>query len=200
MKPFIITGTGRSGTKWCATVMRLAGYRCGHEQVFKTEQLPEFGDQEWEDFEGDSSLAAAPFLHRWFDSRKVLVVRHPLSVVASFIHNGPLTEDGQPEGLMRFLHANYPEIPLADSELEAVLRYWVLWNSLAMDEVDVVVKLEDLTPETLLEAVGVEPRWPLFPFDEPVNASVETPITPDSIEAYPRAGELAAQLGYEVLA
>ncbi len=47
MRPLIITGTGRSGTKWCATALRMGGILCGHEQVFDTANLPSMVEHTW---------------------------------------------------------------------------------------------------------------------------------------------------------
>lgn len=34
MRPFVVTGTGRCGTRWISGVLRALGYPCGHERVF----------------------------------------------------------------------------------------------------------------------------------------------------------------------
>lgn len=200
---FVIAGTGRSGTKWCATALRVAGVLCGHEQVFCTEQLVDMGPQTWHDFEGDASLAAVPFLDRHDDCRRVLVVRHPLDVAASFLHVGPFTHGSQPRGLLAYLERRLPTVLDAENEVTAALQYWVLWNQMALAVVDEVARLEDLDLPRLLGLVKRDGRWPLYPFDRPVNASAARSLgDEDLIEIHPallgHVEELARELGYEV--
>lgn len=200
----IVTGTGRCGTKWCATVLRAAGYLVGHEQVFRTDHLPERDPQVWGRFEGDCSLAAVPFLARHHEARRVLVVRHPHDTAASWVANGPILAGSAPPGLAAHLAAHHPAVVGSRTETEAALRYWYEWNEAALHSVDAFVRIEDLTAESLLEAAGWEARWPLFPFDGPVNASdaasrdvLELDGVPDAVAA--DVADLVSAFGYDPL-
>lgn len=180
---FVIAGTGRSGTKWAAAALRSAGWLCGHEQVFPTDMLrhapvgkdgfsepTSIGRLDGGPFDGDSSLAAMPWLPYLSDDvRKVLLVRHPLDVVASLLATGPLLAGSQPVGLMKYLHREMPDVvDGGQSEVDAAARYWMRWNLAAARHADTVLRLEDATVDVLCQYVRVEPRWPTFPM-APVN-------------------------------
>lgn len=201
MTRVVVTGTGRSGTKWCATVLRLGGILCGHEQVFTTGQFDGMTEQEWGPFEADSSLAAVPFLDRHPQARKVLVVREPLAFAGSILAVGPLLCGSQPRALADHLARRHPWVLDAPTEAGAALRWWAVWNGQGASHADVTLRLEGLTPDVLYDACGVVPRWPTFPFDRPVNAGAadKTAVTwggcgdPDAVDA---ALPLAARFGY----
>lgn len=163
MKRFLITGTGRSGTKWCATALRIAGVYCGHEQVFATAMLPEHNSPYWGDLVGDSSLAAMPYMAELPGVTKVLVVRHPLDFVSSMLKVGPLLAGVQPAGLQEYLTVTFPDVMTAKNEVEAALRYWLHWNRTARPHAQAVLRIEDLTVPALLAAVGSEALWYTYP-------------------------------------
>lgn len=193
MKRFIITGTGRSGTKWCATALRCAGIYCGHEQVFSTALLPVYGTPRWPDeMEGDSSLAAVPYLKHYDDMTRVLVVRDPFSVVSGFLKAGPFLAGSQPAGLTEYVDKRHPEIRQSRTEAEAALRYWLAWNRTAVEHADVVLRIEDLTVDVLLKAVGREPRWHTYPLG-PINQS------PSYARGYFRADDIPDALFREAI-
>lgn len=203
---FIITGTGRSGTKWCATALRVNGIYCGHEQVFSTAGLNELADPSHyfihNRYDGDCSLAALPYIQKYGykDFRKILVVRNPLDTALYWVKVGSFFDHGLPEGLEDYLRLKYPDIFDSDSELEAALKYWFYWNKDAVGVVDEVVNLENLNGEKLLGLVGLLPEWIGYPVLN-INSSFD----------YPRVGwgmvprklrndisTLAKQLGYEI--
>lgn len=194
---FVITGTGRSGTKWCATVLRVAGIACGHEQVFTTANLSTHASASWGVLQGDSSLAAVPHLGR-LDCRRVLVVRHPLDVAASFARVGGFLVGNQPAGLLRYLHRQHPSIFVRPDEVSAAVAYWTEWNRTAVEHADRVVLLEDLTPDLLYETVGVEPAWPPYPIARMnVGPTGDRPQWDDlSDDLRDSAQALAAEFGY----
>lgn len=81
--PFVVTGCGRSGTKYMAEVLKRCGLKCDHEGVFdppvRSVEIPAGLD-------GDVSWAAAPFVSAMASGTKVLhQVRHPLDVISSFV-------------------------------------------------------------------------------------------------------------------
>lgn len=199
MKRFVITGSGRSGTKWCATVLRVRGILCGHEQVFATGQLIKGGGYDWGPFAGDSSLAAVPALPKLDGVIRILVVRHPLDVADSFRRVGSILHGSLPRGLDIYLRRHHLHIFNRPDELAAGVDYWLTWNRLAADHVDHVVQLEGLTGDRLTGLAGVEPVWPGFPVG-PVNVGPASK-RPDWSEIPERlrneVQKFARQVGYD---
>lgn len=170
---FVIAGTGRSGTKWCATTLRVAGIYCGHEQMFSPEMLFHLDGPlpRHRHFAGDASFCAVPFLSRLDSFRRVLVVRHPLACAASWIRAGGLLRGGHRPGVSYRLAHDHPDVLDADDEQEATLRYWLGWNRRGVEHADRVAPIEDLDGSELLRLCGYsEPAWEPFPLG-PVNAT-----------------------------
>lgn len=200
MSRFILTGTGRCGTKWCATVLRLQGIHCGHEQVFTTSMLPEMQQPMWRDYDGDASLAAMPFL----DSqryRKITVIRHPLRTIESFLKAGPFLENSQPQELIDYLRER-TDIMESKTDVEAAAKYWLYWNTECLDRSDTFLRIEWATPEYLTYLVGKEPRWEPFPVNS-INATspdenlkVDWRKIPPKLRGYIK--DIAHHIGYEV--
>ena len=199
MARVVITGTGRCGTKWCATVLRLAGHFCGHEQVYSTHMLPSMREPDWWRYEADSSLAAVPYLAEMpRDIHRVLVVRHPFDYTRSVVGAGPFLERSQPAGLIEYVTREHPEVMRADNDKQAALRFWVAWNTAGLRHVDAVLPIEHTAPETLLAVCGLEPRWTMFPFLDRVGTGPGCDISlldGDIPEGLP---PLASRLGYEI--
>ena len=86
MRRFLITGCGRSGTKYMAELMGALGISCGHELVFTSAGY----DGEWGDWPtGESSSYAPPLLDKLPSDVVVFhVVRNPLHVVRSILARG----------------------------------------------------------------------------------------------------------------
>lgn len=165
---FIIASTGRAGSKWCATVLRLQGIHCGHEQVFTTSMLKEMEAPDWNGYEGDSSLAAMPFLDTQ-EALKVMLVRHPLRTIESFLKAGPFLEHSQPEALINYLNL-HTDVMESKNDTEAAAKYWLWWNTLLIQKCQAVVRIEELTPINLALAVGKTPKWEAFPIGS-INAT-----------------------------
>lgn len=201
---FIVAGTGRSGTKWCATALRVAGLLCGHEQVFTTAQLVRNDPPRWRQFAGDSSLAATPLLHRYPQMTRILVVRHPYDFAQSWLFNGSFLANGAPADLTRFVGRRFPEVLSAANDTEATLLYWCVWNETALAHVNEVLPLEQLDLPTLLAATKHRHRWPLYPFSGvKVNYSGAGRLAPSSLRNVPsdtldRTVALANTLGYSL--
>jgi len=194
---FVIAGTGRSGTKWCATVLRVGGVYCGHEQVYPTKTLIEPRSIVWGDYEGDASLAAVPFLAE-ADAWRVLVVRHPLDVAASIVRTGGFLAGNQPSALLHYVRRHHPQVFDQPDELSAAVAYWTAWNIHAEPHADRIVLLEDLTVPAVFDAVRLAPRWQRFPLGA-VNTG-PSGVRPqwDDIEPAVRdtAQQVASRFGY----
>jgi hypothetical protein len=154
----LLTGCGRSGTSYTATLLTALDLRCGHEKVFR---LPEIvrGEVDWpDDLPAESSWLAAPFLSSLPQDTLVLhQVRHPLAVIRSlrrvrlFDGAGPFRD---------FVAAHLGE-PLASAPaLEACLMYWDGWNALVEERAAQAglsyrrYQLEELTPGFLSELLA----------------------------------------------
>lgn len=92
MRPFVVTGCGRSGTYYTAELLRRLGLLCQHEGVFSptTTGFEGFGDAH-----GDSSWLAAPYLDQLPPGSVVLhQVRSPAAVARSFTDLSFFAEPG----------------------------------------------------------------------------------------------------------
>lgn len=203
---FIITGTGRSGSKWCATVLRLAGIYAGHEQAFLDGNLfCEVRPVELGKLDGDCSYAAMPVLKKYpwkyKNVKKILVTRHPYKTAHSYARNGSFIEKRVPLGLLDYISTNNPDTLKYKTDFEIALSYWDYWINEAAKFVDEVVRLEDLTPESVVELVGVRPKWDRYTFDERVNVSfsgIETYDDELEPELFEKVKETARKFGYNL--
>lgn len=82
LRPFVVTGTARSGTAYAAMLLSGLGLRIGHEDVFGPRTRSFDG---WQGQDGDSSWLAAPFLDQLPDALVLHQLRHPLKVVRSLV-------------------------------------------------------------------------------------------------------------------
>lgn len=143
----VITGTGRSGTGWCASVLNSAGIFTGHERVF-TPYNARGGLIDWCEYHADCSWLAVPRLPL-MNVRAALVVRHPLEVVASLAH----IRFGQEPHINPFtdVAAHWGMTP----DLDGYLRFWVNWNRMGLHHHPDVV----FTFDQLLQDPGRLTRW-----------------------------------------
>ncbi|WP_162622654.1 hypothetical protein [Salinisphaera orenii] len=157
---FLVTGCGRSGTNYVADRLKSSGVNCGHERVFSVTGPLDNAD----DFEGDASWFAAPFISARYSRLKVLhIVREPREVVDSF-HRIGLCSDRRfrhfsggknvASTIFRF-NLNFPKIRdrldyvnahrqlLAEyttcwevpDEFNRLCEYWYQWNKLIENNV-----------------------------------------------------------------
>ncbi len=150
----VVTGTGRSGTGWCAAILNSAGVFAGHERVFGSKQTVPYSFVDWAGYHADCSWLAVPRLPM-MNVRACLVVRHPLDVVGSMAHIGFGSH-----------HVNDFTQIAADAGMtpdpDGWLRFWLNWNMLAFPKVEAVFTLDQLinNPMTLTRWAGAkhEPR------------------------------------------
>lgn len=157
---FIVTGCGRSGTGYTASLLTRLGVACGHEQVFHPwtlnpgywpdpstigrdddqtdsedegvrESKGERAAAIWADLVGDASNMASPYLPRL--PRGLVVVhqiREPIAVIRSLLRINFFTS---PNCAYRgTMHRDAPHIFQGDP-LERAMRYWLEWNRLTED-------------------------------------------------------------------
>jgi hypothetical protein len=82
LRPFVVTGTARSGTTYMAALLGGLGLDLGHEDLFGPRTRSFDG---WHGKLGDSSWLAAPFLGDLGDALVFHQVRHPLKVARSLL-------------------------------------------------------------------------------------------------------------------
>jgi len=162
----VVTGTGRSGTGWCAALLNNAGIFCGHERVF-TPKAANGGVIDWCEYHADASWLAVPRLPL-MNVDACLVIRHPLDVVASMAH-------------MRFgeePHVNqFTEVAKQGGGMtpdpDGYLRFWVAWNQWAMRSVYNVFTFDQLLSDPELLTYWAKARYAPRSVPEVVNERTE---------------------------
>ena len=145
MRNFIVTGCGRSGTQYMASLLNELGCSCGPESfynlrnltlddeitTFLSEEKIEYSSQSHIfDTLGESSWLAVPYLAHIPPGVVVLhQTRDPLAVVRSKIR----TNFFQRKKKVRTLAFASQHCPLVDegSPFEKSLKYWIYWNRMA---------------------------------------------------------------------
>lgn len=154
----LITGTGRSGTGWCAKVLNGAGVKCGHQSVFKHEHTLTGVMPSWDGWDADSSYEAVPLLPKLYPNVYViLVIRHPLAVMRSWLEHGAFTDD-MPSRFGQFwqvLQKHHPGVMAEKQPVDRVGRYWLEWNASAARHAKAIAPIEELTPRLLCHLIGV---------------------------------------------
>lgn len=133
MLKYIITGTGRCGTKFASKAFTSAGIPCGHEQVFRFRRMRRPARH----LVAESSWAALAYLDSRWAREAILVhlVRHPLKVIGSWLGSDGLIHADVSErpGLRRwnvFAARLLPDLYEFDNLQEMGAYRWVRWNSL----------------------------------------------------------------------
>jgi hypothetical protein len=156
MLKLIITGCGRSGTKYISGLLTKAGVLCGHEVVF-SEQMARTGQfQERPDgMHAEASWLAAGVIDRLDESVKIVhQVRNPVRVirsmsgVRSFIRHSDFCTFiyGKLGGLKKS-----KVVKRDDRYLDMCMEFWVRWNKLAEDASYRTFRVEDVNLELASE-------------------------------------------------
>lgn len=148
---FAITGSGRCGTTYLSHLLTAAGIYCGHEQVYTLTSVTDGTPPDWGDFTADSSWMA--LAHLPLDVPLVLITRHPLAVVASYMEIGYFTTDlDNPchEATATICPAVYDE----PTPQDAALRMWLHWNTLAAAHAELRFHIEHFTAPQLRRLLG----------------------------------------------
>lgn len=118
--PFLITGCGRSGTAWAATLFTALGYPCGHEVQFAYDRTGPLTAPE-------SSWLAVPHLDALPPHTPVLrIMRDPYAVVQSAMAKGFLL-DGR-DAYDVYVETHRPDITQSRDHLGRVLRWVAMWD------------------------------------------------------------------------
>lgn len=146
MRRIIVTGTGRCGTGFMSRVLTESGVACSHEGVF----TPFGATRARHNWQADSSWMAVPHLSTHRDCLRVLVYRHPVDVINSFVGIGFFDE---PSTYLSFMTRR---LSLLDSHrmsaVEKACQYYVAWNLLALPEADIVSPIENMNWGALVDA------------------------------------------------
>lgn len=133
----LVTGCGRSGTQYLASVLRGCGLAAGHEQVFDHTLDPAVPDRleierRWGGSQAEVSWMAAPFLAS-LDGDLVLwhLIRDPLKSLRCWCHHRMLRiGERQPDSpTIPFVHAVLPGTATG-TDLERAVHYLLRWNLL----------------------------------------------------------------------
>src|SRR5262245_1471922 len=124
----LITGCGRSGTKYIAAVLQKLGLRIGHERF-----APD-GIASWQMVFNDAPIPGRPRGGVAFDV-VLHQVRHPLLVIPSL--------STFRAGSWHYVARHVPSDP-DDSLLVRATRYWVCWNEQAQRLAQWTYRVEDL--------------------------------------------------------
>lgn len=199
----VVCGANRSGTKYVAQLLSEAGLPCGHERVFATH-----GVVDWGASTVDSSGFAIPYLGSLHRSTTVAhVVRHPLRWAQSY-----RTKQVALSLAQRYLSFDYWYARRAVGIDAASLGIWVDWNLQIEAYAEWRFRVEDadvLTIERLARAAGAvvdaSAAWrAITAVPKTTNsarsaaageARLEWKDLPDCREVR-RARELAARYGY----
>jgi hypothetical protein len=147
---FVIVGTGRSGSGYISHLLTACGIRCGHESWWNPHGRRERG------LVGDSSWCALALVD-WDTYRGHIFhqVRHPLDVIASYVHRQSFTSP--------FAKIKLPllrEDPAGDP-LRYGCRIWLDLNRRSSELTKACWRVEDVDADVVRmigRTVGIVPR------------------------------------------
>lgn len=188
----IVTGTGRSGTRYISKVLTRLGVKCGHENVFSIHgvQIPPEG------MRADASWLAGPFLHQMNPEQITIAhqLRDPFKVIGSLVSvpgllQKPLSAYGE------FISRIFPLIWDKGYNLSLFERgacFFLSWSQMIAESRNFTWKVEDVHIPTLQLILGR-----IFEIDvscEEVHAALEA--VPKNTNHYRRRMDLSpAHLG-----
>ena len=149
---YIVSGTGRCGTKYMSRVLTACGIICGHEKVFSFRgiiqynkmmeiiknkfNIKQYHEEYPEKLLADSSFLTVPFLDE-LSCKVIHLIRHPCDFVRSTICR-PLDE----EDTFLINHFFLPEIYNYENNIDRSFYYWFAWNKMVTKK-DFLQKIED---------------------------------------------------------
>lgn len=198
----LVTGCGRSGTKWLARCLTEAGLDCGHERAFT---VADHGGSDWS---AEVSWLAAPWTPI-ADAHVVHLVRHPLDVIRSrvatqvFEHRDRgRNEAGDPKPTLgpwgAFAYRWCPAMVDAPGPVWRAAAHWVQWNRLVV--ADELLRIEDVDAATVTRlarlvdpAAGIDV---LPPAGERGGHPHGRPVTWAQVADVPHLAAMARGYGY----
>lgn len=134
----VVTGTGRSGTRYMSQALTAAGIPCGHEKVYTVNGKVACPDG----LVADSSWMAVPYVNA--HDHVILVYRHPQQVIASMIKSPEFWT--RPPAWSKpyhdFMIKHVGQLPTRHPTWAAE-QFYVIWNRLALAVADEVWNIAD---------------------------------------------------------
>lgn len=203
-KPFIVTGIGRSGTGYVATVLTKLGLNCGHEAVHGPQGPRIWHRPPW----GDSSWLAMPYLDQQTPGTVLrTVVRDPRRWIGSWMASHP-DNNAQVKPYTDFLQEHTGYWHDNSSLLERSVRLWVNWNRRSLLKAK-PVQIEDAAswiPDLIEEVGGFRPdNSAVFRVFRNTPVTINTRRKPSKVYSWgdlentqfgPALLTLATELGY----
>lgn len=198
----MIVGAPRSGLAFLAAALADCGVNAGHEQWWNPHGIRAPGAQ------ADASWMGIAALEE-YEGRVWFLARHPLRVLRSLMEWPPLAQTGEPwaapyRAILQSAAGFDDDDPLVVQALRVLVWAW----ELAAVRADRIVRVEDLTPGTLVELAdafgrdvplsycrGVVDRLGAGRVDRPGLRWSDLPHGNDVA----RAEKLARHIGYEAL-
>lgn len=186
---FLITGCGRSGTKYMARVLRAAGLDVGHETLGADGVVSSIWAVEDEYYPAYHHQGPRPefdvVLHQ---------VREPLATIGSLTTALP--------GSWKWNARHVPIVVEEHSVLDMAIMYWYWWNHLCQMVSDYRYRIENLEQEwyTLQQLIGFTGELDRS-IPKTVNSRRHRIVTWDDVKrAQPHlpVKNLAARYGYEL--
>ena len=131
---FVVSGCGRSGCAYTASVLTALGAPCGRGSVFQPAVGGVSARFAWPaGWAGDATWAAAPALGQLPEGATVLhQVRNPIEVIRSLLR---IDFFQQPSVELDYARTALPELELGGPTVRA-MRFWVEWNRMLETSAD----------------------------------------------------------------
>ena len=128
-KNFVITGNGRSGTRYAAELLTRSGLPCAHQKVYHEHSDRPGEKVSWGAFVGDATAFAAPFVKEMTETLVIHQVRNPRWVIPSLIKNSHVIGQSTNNGV-EFLGRHLPGVRDVEELVERASVQWTRWNLL----------------------------------------------------------------------
>jgi len=158
---FLVTGCGRSGTKYTSTVLRSCGLDMPHEAIGKDGAVSSV----WAiDLKAEQYYAPHSCGSRSLFNTVLHQVREPLKAIASII-----------TGSMGAIHWVDKHTPLhfEGDRIKWAAEYWLYWNQLCEDQAIITYKVENMSNRwnEIKSILGIN-----VPFPKNIPANINTRI------------------------
>lgn len=153
---FVVTGSGRCGTRYASELLTAAGVPCGHEVAHSHVHRGQWPDG----MMADSSWMAATMLDV-VTAPVVLLARHPLAVVRSFVEIGFFSHHDAGNPTHQPLRMFAPHVYDHQEPADRALAWWLTANEAALPRAEVLLRLEMLDAGQLgrlLRWAGADPE------------------------------------------
>ena len=140
---FVITGSGRCGTKYLSNVLTAVGVKTYHETAFSASTRNRWPG----DAAGEASWMASTMLES-ISCPVVLLVRHPLEVVRSWVEIGFFGRDLDNPTHDPLRH-RFPSVYGYEHPADRALAQWYATTAETLRRAEVMIRLELFGPETL---------------------------------------------------